>query len=531
MSPLEARDRFVKVAVLGVVSIAAIIFAFILSTSQGLVVLAIMGTFWVASLPKHAELCMNVATATLAAGLLVPFLPGRPLIWEAAGLLGWSGMLFRIALRRYHPNFGAELKRNILVIFCMAFYSAVLVFLMRHYGVGFGSFGSADAGGRRYVTQLICAIFPLVYLLLLPSEKTITYLFIWQCILSLSYIPSEFIVNYGRGASRYLLLFFEASSDAWDFANVGANYGLRRVQAFYIVTAWMSSLLLVFVPLRKFFTFRGAWAAVVGAALVVVGGLSGHRYTLYSVAALYSVVGWVQRLYRPIYLSVLVPLVAAFVVTAYVVAPSVPESMQRVLTVLPGIRVGSRAYMDAEAGLEGRRLLWRHAMNIAPKYLWVGRGYGVSADADLTRKYDNTESLASNGIFYNGTLGLLVNSGIPGLVSMMAVVLFGFAICWRVFRYVRKYRWEDRFALVCTVLSANYVTIAFSFIFLHGDSEYAMKAFCPHLGLLMACEYRLRLRDREARGLGKEFPEAAVEVIPPAVAEARERLLPVGGRV
>lgn len=517
MSPLEAREKFIKVAVFGVVAVSAVIFAFILSISQGLVVFAILGGLWVATVPRHAELCMNVATATLVAGLLVPFLSGRPLVWEAMGLLGWSGVLFRLALRKYHPDFGKEFKRNIMILWGIGLYSFVLLFLMRRYGVGFGALGSADAGGKRYLTQIICGIFPLVYLILLPSEKTIASLFAWQCLLALSYLPPELILNYGSGGVRYLLLFFDASSDAWDFAAVGANMGMKRIQAFAIVASATTSLLLAFVPLRRFFTVRGLWLAVVAVGLTVVGGFSGHRYTLYTVATIYLVVGWVQRMYRPIYLAILLPLLSVAVAVIYLLAPSLPESMQRSLTIFPYIHVGARAYMDAESGLDGRAQLLKYGYNMIPKYYLVGRGFGVSSDMELTRKYDNISSLASNGIFYNGTISLLVNTGLPGTISMMTVICFGFGLCWRTFALIRKYNYEDRFALTATVLGANYVSVAFSFVLLHGDSEAAMKSFCPQLGLIMVCYYRLRQRDLAARGLLREpdQEEVAVEVAKP----------------
>ena len=136
---------------------------------------------------------------------------------------------------------------------------------------------------------------------------------------------------------------------------------------------------------------------------------------------------------------------------------------------------------------------------------------------ELTRKYDNISSLASNGIFYNGTISLLVNTGLPGTISMMTVICFGFGLCWRTFALIRKYNDEDRFALTATVLGANYVSVAFSFVLLHGDSEAAMKSFCPQLGLIMVCYYRLRQRDLAARGLLREpdQEEVAVEVAKP----------------
>jgi len=146
--------------------------------------------------------------------------------------------------------------------------------------------------------------------------------------------------------------------------------------------------------------------------------------------------------------------------------------------------------------LETRRILRKVGMEIAPQYFWMGRGFGQSTRGEYSLQWDPTgiEVHINAGKYYNGIIGLLVNTGIFGTFCMLMFLGSGTALAWRIMRLLRAQGCNDTFTRVCSVLAALWMANVIAFLFLHGDSEYAMKTFSLQAGILLACEYHLRQR-------------------------------------
>jgi O-antigen ligase len=84
-----------------------------------------------------------------------------------------------------------------------------------------------------------------------------------------------------------------------------------------------------------------------------------------------------------------------------------------------------------------------------------------------------------------------VNTGLAGGVSMLAFVGCGAAVAFRILRKIREIGCDTRFRRLCTVVASLYLTHTFVFIFLHGDSQFAMLLFGLQTGLLIACHRHL----------------------------------------
>jgi O-antigen ligase len=164
---------------------------------------------------------------------------------------------------------------------------------------------------------------------------------------------------------------------------------------------------------------------------------------------------------------------------------------------LPGINVTRLASDDGRATLETRRLLREIGSTMIPDYLWIGRGFGQSSAVDLSTIWDPTTVTAhiNQGKFYNGIIGLLVNTGIMGTVFMFVFLGAGTALATKTMRLVHIKGCEDSFSLVCSVIAGLWMSNVIAFLFLHGDSEYAMKTFSLQAGLLLTCHYHLQQRE------------------------------------
>jgi O-antigen ligase len=135
-------------------------------------------------------------------------------------------------------------------------------------------------------------------------------------------------------------------------------------------------------------------------------------------------------------------------------------------------------------------------MKMIPDHLWLGRGFGQDALGDYSLFWDPTQVQyhVNQGRFFNGMVGLLVNTGLLGTFMMLLFLFSGTLLAFKVMRILREYGCEDDFARIASIITGLWMANAIGFILLHGDSEYAMKTFSLQAGLLLICHYHLEKR-------------------------------------
>ena len=492
MTEIVRQQQFERILWFGAALLAVFIFALLMVSNEVLLVLAVGGVLWLALLPYHARLASATALVTFASAFMVPGFPGRPFVWEFASLLGWSGAVITFALRRYSPDFPKVFREHRWLFIWGALYVAALVFTMKMRGTGLRIFGGERMGGRVYFQQISVAVFPLLFMMVAFSPRQIVKLYLWQCVLSLSFIVSDLAL--AAGSSMYWLLnFLELSNDSLSFEVSSMSQGIRRFQSFASVSLAFFQLLLVLVPVRDFIN-RRAWVTLPPVAIILVlGFLGGHRALLVMVGFTFLGVGWAQRVFNPARLIALTFILCMGLTTAYLIGDRLPLAAQRALTVLPGIKLDAFAEQDAAATLHGRTLMRNAGIRLIPYFLWLGRGFGQTDTVQATWMTDdpNVNLQIESGTFYNGPVGLLVNTGLAGGVSMLAFVGCGAAVAVRILRKIREIGCDTRFRRLCTVVASLYLTHTFVFIFLHGDSQFAMLLFGLQTGLLIACHRHL----------------------------------------
>ncbi|MBK28598.1 MAG: hypothetical protein CMO77_07165 [Verrucomicrobiales bacterium] len=195
-------------------------------------------------------------------------------------------------------------------------------------------------------------------------------------------------------------------------------------------------------------------------------------------------------------------MIALGLFVAYGFADRMPLAAQRAISVLPGVEVHRDAELDGSSTMETRRILREEGLKMIPHYLWIGRGFGQSGFGDHSLQWDPTAITyhINQGRFFNGFIGLMVNTGLFGTLFMGLFLFMGSLIALRIIIHLRKHGVEDEFSRVCCIIASLWLANVVAFIALHGDSEYAMKTFSLQAGLLIACEYMLRNRfSREAK--------------------------------
>ncbi len=495
-SAIENRQQFTLLLWYGFAAFALLLAAMLLAANLYLVALLLAGVGWLITLPYHARISVVVATATFSAAFIVPMVPGRPFVWEMMALLGWSGVMVLVFLRRFPPDLNETLRRNRWIFAGIVIYCLTLLCIMYFRGFGLRILGSSSGmmGGRLYLQQLLCAIFPLLFTLVKMEEKTLVRLLLIQWLLSTTYFVSDFAYSFG-GARHLLLYFFELPGDAINFEGQAYHFGIRRFQSFQNAGLGLIFFLLARHSLRDFFGRHGWWLLPAFVGIFGLSLLSGHRTIVFYVMGTLLVLAIAQRFFTP-RTMILAPLVTALVLLlVYTQAERLPLAAQRALSFLPGLQIDAAAAADAAKTLQGRKALRYAGVRLIPDYLWLGRGFTRYADVDLIPlDPDGVAPHVEQGVFYNGFIGLLVNTGLTGFVGMMLVIVGGTLLAWRVLKLVRVLGSELILCRVSAILGGFWITSVLFFLFLHGDAELALKSFALQLGALIMAERLLRQR-------------------------------------
>lgn len=499
VSGVELQYQLQKSVVVAVCLAAALIVGLFLVSAPFALILAVFGVVWLLTLPYHSTLAIYIAMATLNSALIIPGVAGRPFVWEFASALGWSGAIVTLALRRQADGAGERYHRNRIIFIGIFGYCAVLLFLMYYRGVGIRALGgnasAGQMGGRIYLQQIVSAVLPVLLVINPLSERTLVRLFVVQSLMSITYLVSDFIFSFGGGPLFDLLLFLELPGDGMNFEIQSLRFGIRRFQSLFLFTQGMLLLLWVKRPFRDYTNKNALWMWPLTISLVGIGIFSGHRALVYTAGVTALVVAWSQRFFtgQRVVVATVFLAVSYFVAFSYV--RDLPLSAQRALSIIPGISVDRVADEDGRATFDGRITIRKIGWQLSKQYRWIGRGFGKMTDLDPAQyRYDMAYMHVDNGVFYNGTIGLLVNTGLPGTVFLFMLITGGSVLAYRILVRIRRDGAEDEFLRLAGLTAAFWTANAVSFVFLHGDAETALRAFALPAGLMIACDWHMRRR-------------------------------------
>jgi len=501
---------------IGAAATALAMLAYLLVLSPMYAVIGVVVVGWLILLPYHSRIAVWVAVATFSSALIMPFFPGRPYLWEFAALLAWSGLGITLFMRQNREDYWETMKKNRWIFIGVAGYCVVLVVTMLYRGVGLRILGTAQMGGRFYFQQLTCAIFPLLFVIIPITERTLIRLFYLQCFLTATYLASDFVFSLAPRRFWVFLQFIELPGDAINFEIQSENFGLRRFQSLGIVGQGFVFAMLLRWRMREFLGFKSVYLLPLLGGVVGVGLLSGHRWVIVILGGTLVFCAFAQRLMTFKNTALISVTVAIGILCAYTFARDLPLTVQRALSVLPGINIDNQAFVDGAATLETRRLLRQVGMQMIPEYLWMGRGFGLSSAVDYSALWDPTGVTmhVNGGKFYNAYVGLMVNMGLFGTLFMLMFLVSGSMVALRIVFHLRRHGCGDPFLRLCSVVASLWMAHVVGFLFIHGDAEFAMKNFSFEVGILLVCDHLLkqRLLRRETANAAESEPK--LETLP-----------------
>ncbi len=508
-SVVEARLQFHLLFWYGVMTVAVLFTGMLLAVDLYVIAFLLAATGWLLTLPYHGKISVILSLATFRAAFIMPFVPGRPALWEIGALLAWTGVPISILLRKYPRDTEEIIRENRWVFLGAVFYSLVLLVTMKARGVGFGALGGSTGGGRFYLQQILSAIFPFIFVMVPLKEKVFSRLVIIQLVLTSTYIVSDFAFSVFPLTAQPLLYFLELTTDAANYEKRMLGFGIRRYQSLGWFFPNVIYLLLILYHSRDFFGRRLFWLIPLMLGSVAVSLLSGSRSILVITPAVVLILLWAERFFdtRKLILGGLLAFFA--LVLVYGNTQHMPLSVQRAVSFLPGIHVDSQAANDAQSTLVVRRILARLGWRMVPQYLWLGRGFSVDLTHMRRTGYEATiEVHLATGRFYNGLIGLLVNTGLLGTLGFLMFIYGGSKIALRVLGMVRRHGAETVLFRIGVLMAAMWLVDVFFFFFLHGDAEQGLRRFGLQAGALLAVERLIRERiARETAAAEAESPE------------------------
>lgn len=479
-----------------VIALALLILGVFLVTNQFFTAFLVAGLLALVTLPYHAKLASRLAVATFSSAIMAPFVPGYTPLWMVATLLGWSGVAVVTMLRRQSPSYVETVRRNKWIFIGGACFCVVLVMLMKSQGVGFSRLmGASKSGARQYVENIACFIFPILFAMIDMEEKTLFRLIMLRYLLSFTFVISDLAVSTGK--FQWVLYLLRPPVDAYNFSERALSFGVERYQSLMDLGTGAVFLLLLYHPLRSFLSWRAFWLVPVTVFSLVLGAFSGHRSFYVYVAFNVFFVAVAQRFLTLRNRLIALGGLASLLVFLYAFADSLPLSAQRAVSFLPGIQVDRAAVMDASATALTRKQLFFIGLRMIPDHLWIGRGFPRWENTITAAELPDLATvnlLVAEGAFASGPIGLLVDTGLPGCVSIMLLLWGGSVAAWRIVRMLRRHGYEDRFALACALVAANWFANLPNFFFIQGNANMALITFGLPCGLLILCERILRQR-------------------------------------
>ena len=469
---------------------------------QPYVVLAGLGAFaYLFTLAVNYRWLALLMVALQPAALIMPFFPGRPYMWEVCAFLSWPSLLVSYLVnRRRLPELRFD-RFETSAMLSLVGYIVVLICLMLSRGVGFRVLGGGQMGGRFYVQQVMLSVVPILMLMASPRPSALLGAVVAGWVLSLTYLISDFALAVGGPRFYPVLQFFELPTDAINFFIGYELTGVRRYQSLWFVGSAVISAACTLMTLKDI-VGRRIWLGlpmVVGGLILALG--SGHRTVVVQTVTSLFVLAWFQRFWSPSRAIFAGGLLSVGVIALYISAPNMPLSLQRSVSFLPGINISSQADDNATDTIRDRLEVLKMAAHDIPKYWLIGRGFGMERfdKIDPDENTDGVYQQYANGLFYNGIIGSLVKTGIPGLVTSLLFIFWVSRMAIDLVATIRRKSTEewtllDRLGLF---ISAQWFAFVAFFYFLHGDSAAWMQGFGVPAALILACRRAVQTRDAE----------------------------------
>lgn len=410
-------------------------------------------------------------------------LPGRPNLWLAMAAVSLGITLLQRATGGIKQFISVpQVTWSLLCLIC------VVVFTARMTGMGLRTFGSEVYGGHRYFILLgaIMAYFALSSRRI-PPERAGLYVGLFF-LGGLTAIIGDFFPIM-PSSLEFIYWFFPPNSYYSSMQAMDVQ-GVRLSGATFGATAIFSYMMAKY-GIRGIFLSGKSWRWLFFSFALVYSLFGGFRSAMASLFVIFALQFYLEGLHRTKLLPIFAGIGLVMTVLLVPLAPHLPYSVQRILSVLP-LQVGTQVRQEAEDSSNWRFEMWKALLPQIPQYLLLGKGYAVSKmDFDsltganyaihVNADFAEDQYMALAGAYHNGPLSVVMTFGLWGVIAFVWFLSAG------VWTLHRNYRYGDPALRTMNMfLLVAFVVRIMSFILLAGDIGGDMLAFGGWLGLSVA---------------------------------------------
>lgn len=467
-----------KIKVLLIV-VMALFFALYLGVSAATAQLEAM--IWVAG-GLFITLCLMLGRhvwilipATLGMRGGINFLPGALEPWHLATATVGGMFLIRIATRQQKIAF--KWSSLDTAVFLIAI--TILQAFVRN-PTGLMVFGGGTAGGRPYIVFIV-AITAFVLIGMADADiKT----FRWAVLLHVGFTAIDGIVSMVSGlvpavAAAILPYYSNVSIDAVNTLQYSANVEDSRIIQFGQLGTLLGLVACSFWRPTAALDIRKPWRAVTALAAIAAILLSGFRGNAGGLFIRFVVGSLVRRKPLDVLIVSLLGFLAVLGTLAVIPVNDLPYSLQRVLSMVPGVTVREDIDSEAQDSVDMRVRMWEQAL-LTDRYIdnkMLGDGFGMKqADATLMSLWSMgdkqiretvhiEEILMANGAYHGFHAEVIRFTGVVGLFAATVAMIIFAVFAKRSINAYREHPYWGYVIFICL----PFLIMPFWYWFVYGD--------------------------------------------------------------
>src|SRR5581483_6280157 len=411
------------------------------------------------------------------------FLPGQPRFWLLLAFLSFGiSWLNNIMGEKNFPSI-PELTRPLLF-----FGIVVLATALSRGGLASRVFGGESYGGRGYyyIFGAILGFFALSAVRV-PRVKAVSWTG-WYFLSGVTFALSNLV--FVLGPSFYILYLLLPPEYAVSQATSEmGDTDIIRITGLSPCFIAVICFLFARFGVRGVLDWRRPWVGIVFVLSVIAAGFGGFRSAYILIGLLFVIQFLFEGLQRTMYLPIGIGCGLAGFIAVFALSPSLPLSLQRAVSFIPGVRVSSEVAVNADESWQWRLDMWKVLLPEVPRYLVLGKGYHIDGEelylVDLATQMglatDSSEELRLAGGYHSGPVSVVLTFGIFGAIGFLWIAFAGIRFLYRNYRYG-----DPAFRQVNTFLLAFFVAHVIFFILCYGDIRDDLSVFTGVLGLSLS---------------------------------------------
>lgn len=478
-----------KFIVTTVVSLGVVFYSlFSLLNEEYIKVAVIFGCLSLLLINNFDKIALCGALTTKLSALLLP-LPGSPFWWEGFSVLGWVGLL--VALFKSPKLFVENILRFKWLFGVLLTYVIFLIVQMLYHDVGFLAMGGSVTGGRSYFSQIVIVSIPVLAMVVRVNTRELFAMVLLVLLGSLTYLISDLWAMNSWTGAEIIFQFLSPPYDTLAYASAyeSGSTELKRFQSFAHVSFGLLLALCAFFKLKKGQTFKVLVFLGFGTLIIGIGALGGSRGHLLILG--FTIFGflWAIRKITPLTI-LLVSSGGTFVIACcYLFASKLPLSVQRTLSILPGIKIDHATEMDAYYTALERENLRKTGVEMIKEHFWMGRSFGVNEDYfQFAAMTSNSHDLhVARNAFLNGPISTFVTCGIGGMILAIITMYLTFKYAIEAKKLANNFKGSHLVSRLSGFFAAYSVAIMLQWIFVTGNAQNYLVGVSTTIAWILIC--------------------------------------------